>query len=146
MDHNFDLRAGGSVAHTAGVMNALRKILGRLIVVSTDELAMVTCDSDFHRLTPRYGIGRNLSLIPQLGYNQQVGRWWRKNRVAPGFVYARYSLGNYVPARIAQQEGVPYVCEYNGSNIWISRNWSDSRLPFESLMALIEDANIFPPI
>ena len=44
---------------------------------------------------------------------------------------------------IAQRENVPYVCEYNGSNIWISRNWDTVRIPFESLMALIEDANLF---
>jgi glycosyltransferase involved in cell wall biosynthesis len=35
------------------------------------------------------------------------------------------------------------VCEYNGSNIWISRNWDTARMPFETLMALIEDANLF---
>ncbi|MFZ1894419.1 MAG: glycosyltransferase family 4 protein, partial [Rhodoplanes sp.] len=143
MDHLFDLRAGGSVAHTSGVINAMRKLLGRVVIISTDRLALVEPDDDFHVLTPRYGVGRNLALVPQLTYNQQVARWWRSNRFSPAFVYGRYSLGNYAAAMIAQREGVPYVCEYNGSNIWISRNWDTSRMPFEGLMALIEDANLF---
>ncbi|MFZ0457414.1 MAG: glycosyltransferase family 4 protein [Rhodoplanes sp.] len=143
MDHLFDLRAGGSVAHTSGVINAMRKLLGRVVIISTDRLALVEPDDDFHFLTPRYGVGRNLALVPQLTYNQQVARWWRRNRFSPAFVYGRYSLGNYAAAMIAQREGVPYVCEYNGSNIWISRNWDTSRMPFEGLMALIEDANLF---
>ena len=143
MDHLFDLRAGGSVAHTSGVINAMRKLLGRVVIISTDRLALVEPDDDFHLLTPRYGVGRNLALVPQLTYNQQVAKWWRSNRFPPAFVYGRYSLGNYAAAMIAQREGVPYVCEYNGSNIWISRNWDTRRMPFERLMALIEDANLF---
>ena len=143
MDHLFDLKAGGSVAHTSGVINALRRLLGRIVILSTDPLALVSPDDDFHVLTPHYGVGRNLALVPQLTYNQQIARWWRKNRFKPGFVYGRYSLGNYAAAMIAQREGVPYVCEYNGSNIWISRNWDTARMPFESLMALIEDVNLF---
>lgn len=142
-DHMFDLRAGGSVAHTSGVVNALRQLAGRVVILSTDKLALVEPDGDFHVLTPRYGIGRNVPLIPQLTYNHQVGQWWSRNRFTPGFVYARYSLGNYAAAGIAKLERVPYVCEYNGSNIWIARNWDTSRTPFESTMALIEDANLF---
>lgn len=143
MDHLFDLNAGGSVAHTSGVINALRVLLDRLVIVSTDRLALVTPDEDFHVLTPHYGIGRNIPLVPQLTYNWQVERWWDLHRFAPGFVYARYSLGNYAAARVARREGVPYVCEYNGSSIWIARNWGTSRTPFESTMLLIEDANLF---
>jgi glycosyltransferase involved in cell wall biosynthesis len=143
MDHLFDLKAGGSVAHTSGVINAMRRFLGRVVVISTDQLALVEPDDDFHVLTPRYGVGRNLPIVPQLTYNQQVARWWRCNGFAPAFVYGRYSLGNYAAVMIAQREGVPYVCEYNGSNIWISRHWDTSRMPFEGLMALIEDANLF---
>ena len=143
MDHLFDLRAGGSVAHTSGVINALREHAGRVVILSTDKLALVAPDDDFHVLTPRYGIGRNVPLIPQLTYNRQAEHWWSENRFAPGFVYARYSLGNYAAASIARRERVPYVCEYNGSNIWIARNWDTSRTPFESTMALIEDANLF---
>ena len=143
MDHLFDLRAGGSVAHTSGVINALRELSGRVVILSTDRLALVEPDGDFHVLTPRYGIGRNVPLIPQLTYNRQVEHWWSENRFAPGFVYARYSLGSYAAASIARRERVPFVCEYNGSNIWIARNWDTSRTPFESTMALVEDANLF---
>ena len=142
-DHMFDLRAGGSVAHTAGVLNALRALCGPVDVISTDRLAMVEMDDRFHILTPRYGLGRNLPNMPLLGYNDQQLAFYRGRRQAPRFVYARYSLGNYAGLAIARATGAPFVCEYNGSNIWISRNWDTQRLPFERSMLAIEDANIF---
>ena len=39
------------------------------------------------------------------------------------FVYQRYSLNNYAGLRLAQHLGVPFVLEYNGSEIWMSRHW-----------------------
>ena len=141
MDHIFDLAAGGSVAHTSGLINALRELAGSVTVLSTDRLAMVAPDERFHVVTPRYGSGRNIPLIPLLTYNDQVLREWRALNEVPGFVYARYSLGNYAGPMIAQRLGIPYVCEYNGSNIWIARNWGTRPLHFEPLMALIEDVN-----
>ncbi len=142
-DHMFDLRAGGSVAHTSGVLNALRALCGPVDVISTDRLALVETDDRFHILTPRYGLGRNLPNMPLLGYNDQLLAFYRGRAQRPRFVYARYSLGNYAGLAIARAAGAPFVCEYNGSNIWISRNWDTQRLPFEDSMLAIEDANLF---
>ncbi len=143
MDHLFDLAAGGSVAHTAGVINTLRSLVGDVTVLSTDRVAMVEPDAHFHVLAPRYRMGRNVPTIPLLTYNRQVMQWWKRHRFEPGFVYGRYSLANYAGPLIARAERVPYVCEYNGSSIWVARNWTDRPLRFESLLALIEDANLF---
>lgn len=143
MDHLFDLVGGGSAAHTSGVLNALRELRGPVDVLSTDRLALVDPDEYFHVLVPRYGRGRNLPSLPLLTYNSQVAAWWRGARLQPGFVYGRYSLGNYAALAIARREGVPYICEYNGSNIWIARNWDTRPLPFEREMLAIEDANLF---
>ena len=76
MDHLFDLKAGGSVAHTSGVINALRKLLGRVVILSTDRLALVKPDDDFHLLTPRYGLGRNMprSRSPTTSRSRAGGR------------------------------------------------------------------------
>ena len=71
-DHMFDLRAGGSVAHTAGVLNAMRKLCGPVDVISTDRLALVEPDARFEVLTPRYGLGRNIPNMALLRYNTKI--------------------------------------------------------------------------
>lgn len=143
MDHLFDLASGGSVAHTAGVINTLRRLLPSLRVISTDRLALVEPADDFHVLTPSYRTGRNVPLIPTLTYTNDVVRWWRRSGLRkPGFVYARYSVGNYAGPMLRRLLNVPYVCEYNGSAIWVARNWSDKPLRFERVFRDVEDANL----
>ena len=41
----------------------------------------------------------------------------------PAFVYHRYGLYSYAGLALARRLGVPFVLEYNGSEVWISRNW-----------------------
>lgn len=143
MDHIFDLAAGGSLAHTAGVINALRSLTSNVAVLSTDHISTVPRDESFQVITPQYRTGRNVPSIPLLNYSTQVVDWWQSRRFPIGFVYGRYSLGNYAAPMIAHAENVPYVCEYNGSSIWIARNWSGRPLRFERLLRLVEDANLF---
>lgn len=143
MDHNFDLVSGGSVAHTAGVINSFRKLLPSLTVASTDMLPLVQPDEDFHELTPRYGAGRNIPMFPALKTTDDVVSWWRShNRKIPGFIYGRYSVGNYAGPALRKLLNIPYVCEYNGSALWIARNWAGKPLRFEGVFQAVEEANL----
>lgn len=141
-DHMFDLSAGGSVAHTAGVLNALRTLCGPVDVISTDRLALVEPDARFEVLTPRYGLGRNVPNMALLRYNDQLLARHGRRKAVPRFVYGRYSLGSYAALALARAARVPYVCEYNGSSIWMSRHWETRRLLSEKSMLAIEDANL----
>ncbi|HEX6215833.1 MAG TPA: glycosyltransferase, partial [Vicinamibacterales bacterium] len=59
----------------------------------------------------------------------------------PSVVYQRYSLNNFAGARLAVERRVPFVLEYNGSEIWMSRHWG-TPLEHEALSAQIEMANL----
>ena len=43
----------------------------------------------------------------------------------PAFIYQRYSMNDYTGLRLAERFGVPFVLEYNGSEVWIARNWGN---------------------
>lgn len=142
-DHSFDLKSGGSVTHTAGVINSMRTLLPHLWVLSSDKLATVEPNEDFHILTPQYQIGRNLPLMPTLTYSAAVAKWVLSSEIPqPDFVYSRYSVGNYAGLEISDRLSIPYVCEYNGSEIWMARNWGGRPLRFESIFKRVEDANL----
>ena len=57
------------------------------------------------------------------------------------FIYQRYSVNNYAGIKLARSFGVPLVLEYNGSEIWITRNWGRP-LKYEALAAEIELLNL----
>src|SRR5262249_6740831 len=57
------------------------------------------------------------------------------------FVYQRYSLNNFAGLRVARRLGVPFVLEYNGSEIWMSRHWGRP-LVHQALASRIELLNV----
>ena len=57
------------------------------------------------------------------------------------FVYQRYSTNNYAGISIARDRRVPFVLEYNGSEVWVGRHWG-SRLRYEKLADRIERLNV----
>jgi glycosyltransferase involved in cell wall biosynthesis len=57
------------------------------------------------------------------------------------FVYQRYSLNNYAGLKLAHRLNVPFVLEYNGSEIWMSRHWGRP-LKYEAIASRIELLNL----
>lgn len=142
-DHWFGVTAGGSVGHLAGVVNGFRKEGLHVEVTSTDFLPGIPVDEQFHLEPPQYGWIRNIPEFPRLEYNRQLASalasLWPK--VRPDFIYHRYSQHNYVGPELRRRYRVPYVCEYNGSFIWMNRNWGKPLL-FERLAGDIELTNL----
>src|SRR5262249_51701753 len=55
-------------------------------------------------------------------------------------IYQRYSLNNFAGAALAAERRVPFVLEYNGSEIWMGRHWGHP-LEHEALSERIELLN-----
>lgn len=142
--HWFNLRSGGSVAHVRGVISSLRELGVPVEIVSTDHLAGVPEDGAFHRCSPDYGLGRNLKHMPELRYNRQIVRFVesRWDSMGPGFLYERLGLGSWAGAYLRKRHRVPLVLEYNGSEIWIARNWGAGRPPLARLLRRVEDVSL----
>jgi glycosyltransferase involved in cell wall biosynthesis len=140
-DLSFGLKAGGSVGHTAGVVNHLGAFTGPPIMLTTDLVPTVSDEIEVHTVAPAEAFWEYPEL-PSLVMNQ---RFAEGAAAAIGsrpiaFVYQRYSLNNFSGARVAVERQVPFVLEYNGSEIWMSRHWG-SPLEHEALSEKIEMAN-----
>ena len=141
-DLSFGLKAGGSVGHTAGVLNHLADFSGRPIMVSTDTVPTVDPAIEVQLVSPAEAFWEYPEL-PSLVMNDQFKTATQAAvRSRPiSFVYQRYSLNSYAGAREAVQQRVPFVLEYNGSEIWMSRHWG-TPLEHEALSSRIEMANL----
>ena len=140
-DLTYGLQSGGSVGHTAGVINYLGRFTGPPIFVTTDHIPTVDGSIETHVLRPQ-GRFRDFRELPSIEFNERLDE-----RIAqivgsrrPAFVYQRYSLNNYAGLKLAQRYAVPFVLEFNGSEIWVARHWGNA-LKYERLSARIEALN-----
>lgn len=115
----FGLEAGGAVAHTAGMLNALNASAGPLRLLSAHDIPTLAPEVERISLdwrpfgrTERTLLALNRDLIAM---GQRLPR--------PRFVYQRFGLYGYAGLALARHWGIPLVLEYNGSEVWIGDHW-----------------------
>lgn len=138
----FGLRSGGSVGHVAGVLNHLDCFVGQPIFLTTDTIPIVREDIETKMIIP-HGRFWDFKELPGIYFNHifvaEAEKYLRGRKVS--FIYQRYSLNNYSGVKLANRLRVPFVLEYNGSEIWINRHWGRP-LKYESLSEQIELLNL----
>jgi glycosyltransferase involved in cell wall biosynthesis len=140
-DLSFGVRAGGSVAHIAGVVNELDRFTGPVTLLTTDDIPTLNPSVRVEHVSPEEAFW-NFKELPTLLLNDAFdAAASRAVLEPPAFVYQRYSLNNYAGIRIARRYGVPFVLEYNGSEIWMGRHWGRA-LKHERLSQRIEQLNL----
>ena len=137
-----DSVASGAIAHTKGVIEAFARDAKNVCICSPDKFDYIKEDVGYILVNPNemmsYGHGEladleyNDLLIPTL-----VERYQNQK---PSFIYQRYGLNNYTGAYLAKKLNIPFVLEYNGSEIWMSHHWGKP-LHYESVAQAIETAN-----
>ena len=143
-DHWFSVKSGGSIAHLSGVICGLRAFGYETHVVSTDQIRGIEEDEQFHLCEPTYKLCRNIPNISEILYNDQLLSFIDEHWPVwvPSIIYQRYSLGNYTGAVLKKKYAVPYICEYNGSFLWMGRHWGKGKLLHEKLINRIELLNL----
>jgi glycosyltransferase involved in cell wall biosynthesis len=152
LDTISGLVAGGAVAHTVGIVDAFRKRLKKLTFACFERLPALSTDVDV-AVVPTDSKSEFGSNNPVVGFEAIVyhGRMLdhlkdlcRQSR--PAFLYQRYCQGQYAGAWFARQHRIPFVLEFNGSEIWIARHWGDGvgrkMIPGEDVLQKMEDANL----
>lgn len=140
---NYRAIGGGSLGHTAHVVHGLCQLGLRVHAAAGFYFPMVdpalvatsvmpspdpkTFSQDYEL---QY-LEANRSMLP--GFMELALRF------KPDFIYERFVIGNCMPVRVAQRLGIPYVLEYNGSELWVRKNWGKQEpLRNESLMLDVE--------
>ncbi len=139
----FGVTAGGSVGHIAGVLNHLDRFAGKPAFFTTDNIPTVREDLNTRIILPNQRF-RDFRELSSLNFNRTFYDAVDQNvdgKLFP-FIYQRYSINNYSGAKLARKHNVPFILEYNGSEIWINKNWGGKKLKFEYLSEKIEELNL----
>ena len=139
---SFGASVGGSVAHVAGVANALARsgVAVRLLSGHEQPLIAPPCTQ---RVVPLHSLISFPFEVNPHRYQAVFLHAAREEAVrgAPDFIYQRYALNDMSGVLLRDQLKVPLVLEFNGSEVWAQRHWGE-RLRFESLAERIERANL----
>jgi len=142
-----NLKAGGSVAHTVGVIKGFFDN-GHEIICASSAMINILKNIKFKafrelatpKIFARAGFRMNC-FISNFFFVIQTFFFVRKNNIDA--VYQRYSLLNFVGLIISRIKRVPFILEFNGSEVWIDKNWQGKgfvRIRF--LIRWVENLNI----
>ena len=117
----FGVKAGGSIGHVAGVVNAMRDRGIEVRYASAGGAPMIRPDVPRIVLQPPDVFGMPYELNYYV-FHRRIAHQLR-TLAAPRFLYQRMSIANYAGVVLSRRWGVPLVLEYNGSEAWIASNW-----------------------
>jgi len=134
------VQAGGSVAHTSGVIKGLLNN-GNEIDFFSAEIPLAVPQSDALKIS--LVRPQSTYVIPrELNHYRYNGRFIKSvsSRIGSfkGFIYQRLSLGNYAGVILSRRHNLPLVLEYNGAEPWLVSNWG-TPLSLQQLAMRSED-------
>lgn len=120
----FGLKAGGSVGHVAGIVNALHRRRMRLTMMDAERPPMVAGEVPFLALPTVRRLGFPYELN-NYRLDRIVTNFLRRRPISPkpGVLYQRLTLGSVSGVVLSRRWGSALVLEYNGSEAWIARKW-----------------------
>ncbi|MBL8470193.1 MAG: glycosyltransferase family 4 protein [Rhodocyclaceae bacterium] len=136
----FGIKAGGSVGHIAGVVNGLQGAGFNVNFASAEAPVMVDPGVEICRVPPPATFGLPFELN-NYRFQREFARTTLSELARPGyaFIYQRLSVANYLGVLLSRAQRLPLVVEYNGSEVWVARNWG-RRLKHEKLADMSEQA------
>jgi glycosyltransferase involved in cell wall biosynthesis len=134
------LQAGGSVGHVAGVLNHLGHYTAPPVFFAVDPLPTLDPCLTTHLIRPPANNGPDLPGFRALRFSRHFAAevWRGLRQTRPAFLYQRHALDNWSGAELALRHNLPFVLEYNGSEVWVAKNWG-SRARHEALSWRVEN-------
>lgn len=139
-----NLTAGGSVAHTLGVINGFLSQGYELKIASSAMVQLLQEEFGCTELTlPRWttwaGFKVQCLLSNLLFFLQTI----RLCDASITFIYQRYSLLNCTGVLLSWWKSVPLVLEFNGSEVWADEHWAKNKtLRLRFLIRWFERLNV----
>jgi glycosyltransferase involved in cell wall biosynthesis/ubiquinone/menaquinone biosynthesis C-methylase UbiE len=133
------ITSGGSYGHTCFV--------ARELAATSDEF--IACMANRYPMLDDFRLSQIVLPKPPWDVNDvdlplATHHYYPLLRVAleatrPSYIYERLVLGNFVGARLSLDLGIPYILEYNGSEISMRRSFEGTSYENEPILSLAEE-------
>lgn len=137
-DLSYGYTAGGSIGHIAGVLNNLADhFKQKPLFISTDIIPTVRKDIEFTLIKDKITYG-NVRDISGIAFNKVCYRVLEKHIETASIIYQRSALNGFAGIKYAMEKQIPFILEYNGSEVWASENWGGRVLKGYTISKKIE--------
>jgi glycosyltransferase involved in cell wall biosynthesis len=137
----FGLKAGGSVAHVAGVVNGFLEHGYEVDLFGPGETPLVDDAVRVHKLQAPSPLALRQEANVQRFQERAVVEVARHGLPPYAFLYQRNSIGSYAGVAASRRFATPLVLEYNGSEVWTAKRWGHG-LRYEDLALLAEETSL----
>jgi len=134
------IQSGGSYGHTCYVAKELAAVTDNLICfmphcyLLLDELKLNQV-----ALEPPGETGTEDNILRGTSHYESLLKA-AVEVLKPAYIYERLCLGNYAGVLLSQQFNIPYIVEYNGSEISMKRTFDGSAYQYEEIYLKAEEA------
>lgn len=141
MDYWAKMNAGGSYAHTCYVARELARVTEHFQCFMGSRFQMLDEFGVPQQVIPepvdRIYLEDNLLHATRHYYDYLFPLL---KSIRPAYIYERYCISNYAGLKLSRALNIPYILEYNGSEISLSKSFSDGGYMYEDLYSAAEQA------
>jgi len=121
----FNLKSGGSVGHTLGVLKGFVNKNCDIKILSNEAFLGIN-DFNYEVIKPFF---KNPHWLGELLYNFYAGISFNRKikRYKPDFIYHRFTGYTFFIAKTAKVFNIPLILEFNSFDSWKILNWEASR-------------------
>jgi glycosyltransferase involved in cell wall biosynthesis len=138
-------QVGGSVTHISGILGGFREHGFKIGLVTAGEVPpqLAAVVDDLEQTVPLAPGARLTSDVERIASNGPVRIAVAQliDRLRPAFVYQRHRPFLTAPLEVARRAGVPFVLEWNSSEVWVRHNWNKTvgvERVFDPFLAIAE--------
>lgn len=139
-DYWAKIKAGGSYGHTCYVAKELAARSKDFIAFMANRFDLMDEQGMRQIVVDRpeaLGVERDMLISTEVYYQRLRTTF---ETIRPAYIYERLVAGNFAAARLSRELGIPYIIEYNGSEITMMRTYAGRSYDFEYLFLDAERA------
>jgi glycosyltransferase involved in cell wall biosynthesis len=138
-DYWAQLVSGGSYGHTCYVAKELAAVTRSFACLMASDFALLReLDLAQRVIRPPFQTASETELLAaDPFYHEALRRELQSSR--PAYIYERLCLGNFAAARLSRELGIPYILEYNGSELSMRRSFGSGPYEHEDLFLEAEE-------
>jgi glycosyltransferase involved in cell wall biosynthesis/ubiquinone/menaquinone biosynthesis C-methylase UbiE len=139
-DFWVQITSGGSYGHTCYVAKELAATSGGLVCLMANRYPLLD-EMGLHQIvvpTPSDS-SHERDLLGGTSYTYPILKV-AMQAIRPSYIYERLCLGNYAGALVSRELGIPYIVEYNGSEISMRRSFDGGGFVYERAFTRAEEA------
>jgi len=128
----FNLKSGGSVGHTLGILNGFVKNDCQVKVISNEKFLEID-NFDYFIIEPKI---KRPFFLGELLYNFYAKERFVKEilKFKPDFIYHRYTAYTFFITQIAKKMNIPLILEFNSFETWKIKYWEKDKNLFKKFI------------